>query len=658
MTRNIPMTLAAIPAALMLVGTALANERTMDTVVVTASRTQELKRELSNNVTIIDEAEIKASPASTVAGLAQQHGLFVVTTGDTSNVQIRGYGNLSMSNEPENTVLTLVNGRRIGTANLGIMGLANVERIEIIRGPSAVQYGSSALGGVINIITKRGTEDKPYFSVEAGGGSDGLVREKLALGGAFSGFDLSLGLTNFSRQDVTTAEGGRWYHTDIDRNTTANLDLGYTFAENHRIGLSYHFGDTVSSLPTNNGGIRPFSQNTPSAFYNDYHKKFKNTAISYTGKTQDKVFDWSASYTTGREDNEYKAYGYTNFIENRTMNAQANYNGQMVSLSLGADALEYHHYESSATRKPKMADNGVYFSGKLRLLDERLIFSLGGRYDKYKNTTDEGASYSDDHFGGSYGLAWLPVEGLKLRANYAEGFKMPSPRQVGGSMWYAPNPDLKPEKSDTWEIGADLEWRALTASLTYFHSDYKNKIVGMSVMGMPRGYQFQNIKTATLAGVEGNLRADLGKAFAQPWSLSPYLGFTWLETRKSGDETQFITYNGSKINTLPNTPEWMFNYGVDFSHPGYKLKSRINAVTYGKLLTIDWSRGVFPAPYFERPSGTVVDLSVDKGIADWGKNTLTLRAEVNNLFDRANEMYWGYPGAGRSFYIGLRYDYQ
>ena len=42
----------------------------------------------------------------------------------------------------------------------------------------------------------------------------------------------------------------------------------------------------------------------------------------------------------------------------------------------------------------------------------------------------------------------------------------------------------------------------------------------------------------------------------------------------------------------------------------------------------------------------------------WGKNTLTLRAEVNNLFDRANEMYWGYPGAGRSFYIGLRYDYQ
>lgn len=657
MERNNKMALAAIPAALMLAGLAQANESTMDTVVVTASRTQELKRELSSNVTIIDEAEIRASTASTVADLAQQQGLLIVTTGDTSNVQIRGYGNLSMSNEPENTVLTLVNGRRVGSANLGIMGLANVERVEIIRGPSAVQYGSSALGGVINIITKRGTKDKPYFSLEAGGGSDGLVREKLALGGALGGFDLSLGLANFSRNDVTTAEGGRWYHTDVDRNMTAHVDLGYTFAENHRIGLSYHLGDTISSLPTNNGGIRPFSQNTPSAFYNNYHKKFDNTAISYTGKTKDKMFDWSASYTTGREDNEYKTYGYTNFIESRMLNAQGNYNGQMVSLSVGADALEYRHYESRAPKKPKMADNGVYFSGKLRLLDERLIFSLGGRYDKYKNTAIDGSSYTDNRFGGAYGVAWLPTEGLKLRANYAEGFKMPSPRQVGGSApWYNPNPNLKPEESDTWEIGADLEWRTLTASLTYFHSDYKNKIIGLAVTGMPRGYQFQNIKTATLAGVEGNLRVDLGKAFGQAWNLSPYFGFTWLEKRESGDATQFITYNGSKINTLPNTPEWMFNYGVDFSHPGYKLKSRINAVTYGTLLTRDWSQ--MSAPYFERPSGTVVDMSLDKELAAWGRNALTLRAEVNNLFDRANEMYWGYPGPGRSFYVGLRYDYQ
>ena len=173
------MALAAIPVALILATNAWADETTMSTVVVTANRTQELKRELSCNVMIIDEAGIKASPAATMADLMAQNGLLVVTTGSTSNVQIRGYGSLTMSRESENTVLTLINGHRVGNSNLATMGLANVERVEIIRGPSAVQYGSSALGGVINIITKRGT-GKPYASIGAGartGGFGRLIRQ-------------------------------------------------------------------------------------------------------------------------------------------------------------------------------------------------------------------------------------------------------------------------------------------------------------------------------------------------------------------------------------------------------------------------------------------------------------------------------------------------
>ena len=120
---------------------------TLDTVVVTANRVQEAKREVSSNITIIDSDDIKASTATTVADLVVQQGFNVVTTGDTSNVQIRGFGNLSMTTEYENTVLVLLNGRRTGNSNLAVAGLANVERVEIIRGPAAVQYGSNALGG-------------------------------------------------------------------------------------------------------------------------------------------------------------------------------------------------------------------------------------------------------------------------------------------------------------------------------------------------------------------------------------------------------------------------------------------------------------------------------------------------------------------------------
>lgn len=653
--------LAALPAALALSGTPWAGEAGMREMVVTASRTQEAKRELSANVTIISEADIRASTASTLADLMTQQGLMVVSTGDTSSVQVRGYGTLTMSNEPENTVLMLINGRRVGSANLGFMGLANVERIEIIRGPSAVQYGSSALGGVINVITKRGEANKPYASLEVGAGSSGLVREKMAAGGAFGDLDVALGLTNYTRNDLSTSEFGRWHHTDVDHNTMGSLDVGYALAKNHRIGLSHVRGDVASNLTSGSGGIRGAGANTPSSAYSAYRKINETTSLSYTGNTDDKRFDWSASYSSGREDNQYKTASppYISFVETQTLNAQVGYNGSLVSLSVGVDTLEYRNYASNAPAKPTMADNGAYFSSKLRLLDERLIFSLGGRYDRYTNTSVSATSYTDSHIGGSYGVAWLPVDGLKLRANYAEGFKMPSPRQVGGSTpYYNANSNLQPEKGKTWEIGADVDWRALAASVTYFHSDYENKIVGVAVTGMPLAYQWQNIKTATLAGVEGSLRYDIGKAFGKGWSLAPYGNFTWLATRRNGDASQRYTYNGSTTDILANTPEWMFSYGVDYADPAYKFKSRLSANTYGTVLTRDYTRS--GSPYFERPMGTVVNWSVDKELAELSNKagTLSLRAEINNLFNGRNEIYWGYPGQGRNFYAGIRYDYK
>ena len=101
----------------------------------------------------------------------------------------------------------------------------------------------------------------------------------------------------------------------------------------------------------------------------------------------------------------------------------------------------------------------------------------------------------------------------------------------------------------------------------------------------------------------------------------------------------------------------MASYGIDYVHPGYKIKSRINANYYGRKYTNDTAHGT---GYFKQNSGTVVNLSLEKELADLSSRfgALTLRAEINNLFDGANEMYLSYPGAGRSFYVGLRYDFK
>jgi vitamin B12 transporter len=327
----------------------------------------------------------------------------------------------------------------------------------------------------------------------------------------------------------------------------------------------------------------------------------------------------------------------------------------MLSLSAGLDYVKYDVSQTDDVAKTSMEDKAIYITGKLRFLEEKLIFSASGRYDKYTNDGNLISSSKDDNFGGAVGVAWLPVNWLKFRANYAEGFRMPTPNQVGGDMKYDnPNPGLLPEKSKTYEFGADVNWNYINGALTYFHSDWENKIVRIGVKGMPRSYQWQNIKDATLAGFEGSFSADVGKAFRQNYSLSPYVSFTWLRTRKNKDPSQFIAYHDNDV--LVNTPEWMISYGLNYAHPGYKIKSRLNANYYGSTIT---SHSTSRTGYFRRPSGTVLNLSVEKELADLGDRfgRLTLRGEINNLTNSANEMYWSYPGQARSFYVGLRYDF-
>lgn len=623
-----------------------------DTVVVTATRGKEQKRDIPSNVTIIDQEAIKASTAQTLTDLIVEQGFNSASYNDTAGVQIRGFGQLTGPPENTNTVLILLNGRRTGNANLTLTGLQNVERIEIIRGPSAVQYGSSAMGGVINIITKRGT-DTPNASFELGMGSDDLNREKLAFNGAAKGLDVALGVSNYGRSDLTTSGDRQWFHTEIDHNTNLNVDLGYSFNPNHRAGVTYNFGDIRSQLPSGSG-IRPYSANTPATRFTDYQKNTDNTAFSYAGNTSNKTWDWAANYSFGNYDQK----PFANNLDTKFFNGQADYIQRLFSASFGLDDYEYASDPSSWSTK----DVGIYATGKVRAAAERLVFTAGLRYDSYTNKSTV-LSADDSHTGGSVGVAYLPERWVKLRANFAEGFKVPSPQQVAGdgAVFYLPNLSLQPEASKTFEFGGDIDWQYVEAGLTWFHADWDNKITGLGAPGACSGgfgcFQYQNLKSSTLAGLEGSLSSDVTKGLGRTFSLAPYLSFTWLQTRRNNDSSQLIVFNGSTTDTLPNTPEWMVSYGLKYTDPRLKMASRVNAAYYGDLLTRDFS--VPSSPYIQRPTGTVVNLSIEKElIALVGvRNKLTVRSEINNLFDGANEMYWGYPGSGRSFYLGLRYDY-
>ena len=651
---------------------------TLDEIVVTASRTEESRREITSNVTVINEKDIAASTASTVADILVEQGLNAVRYQDTAGVQIRGYGNMSMQTEYENTILILVNGRRTGNANPALAGLANVERIEIIRGPSAMQYGSSAMGGIINIITRRGLEGV-VAGLELGLGSDSLKNEKFSISGAGKDLDFALGVTNYERGDLTLKDQIRWYHTNVDNNSMLNADIGYTF-KNQRVGFNYNFGDVKSELSSGNGGVRNADGiiiTTPESNFTKYQKHHNTTGFSYEGDTPSKAFNWLAQYTFGNYDQDNinpttGANSYASYLNTRFFNVQGGYNGSLVSASVGLDNYKYSsdpdHLPSSG--EWYMRDTGVYATGKLRLFDEKLIFSAGLRYDSYANDNNLLDDAGDGNTSASVGAAYLPQRWLKLRVNYAEGFKMPSPTQMAGdgAIYYLPNMDLLPEKNKTVEFGGDINWNYINTSVTWFHSDWENKIVNLSVperydecSGGWGCYQAQNLKSSTLAGLEGAFSFDVVKAFDFDAGLEPFVSFTWLHTRKNNDVSQQITTCAScgaeQIDTLPNTPELMVSYGVKYAHPRLKLNARLNANYYGTMWKRDYS-GAYNG-YFEQPTGTTVNLSAEKELARFGEHggALTLRTEITNLFDGANEIHWGYPSAGRGFYVGLRYSF-
>ncbi len=148
----------------------------MDEVVVTAGRVVEKVQDQTVSVTIINAEEIAASPARDLGDLLAEKGIGYIqkNPGALTTVAIRGFRTNAQTSDLLGYSLVLLNGRRAGTGNMAMILTRDVERIEIVRGPGAVQYGSAAMGGVINIITRQGAG--PLSAKVFGGvGSFGFV---------------------------------------------------------------------------------------------------------------------------------------------------------------------------------------------------------------------------------------------------------------------------------------------------------------------------------------------------------------------------------------------------------------------------------------------------------------------------------------------------
>jgi outer membrane receptor protein involved in Fe transport len=167
---------------------------------------------------------------------------------------------------------------------------------------------------------------------------------------------------------------------------------------------------------------------------------------------------------------------------------------------------------------------------------------------------------------------------------------------------------------------------------------------------------YRNLTGATLAGFELSLRYDVARAIGYDFSFSPYLDLTWLTARKNKDKITANALVTIAPDILSNTPEVLASFGIDFDYPGIGLSANLNASYIGERYVRDWYTAGYP--WKVQPRITVVDLSFQKTLADFGeKGELSLKGQIGNFFDEDEGYAPDVLMPGRNFYLGLAYSF-
>ncbi len=630
--------------------------KTMQQVVVTASRIEESKKEVTSNVSVITQEDIAQSPSQNLADLLAENGLGHIQKypGSLTSIGIRGFRTDTHGNDLQGHVLILLDGRRAGSGNAAKILTKNVERVEIIRGPGAVQYGSAGMGGVINVITRKGNDNSLF--VEAGAGS--FDRFEGSVGGTAkgSGFDFSGSLTVRSNDDYETGSGDTFYNTGINQEVGISLQGGYTFSKNHRIGMIFTGFDVDEA-----GSPGYLSQNDRDNFNDKSNYSFDT---KYTGQSGSGNYLWMARYFFGQDKNSWidpvdsNPSGWDNGIdsENKTdqMGAQAQVTGLFgqYTLTAGFDWIDYKVKNTWSPNETTYENPAFFLLGKAKFLEEKLITTFGVRFDWFEVAVVDpvGRNESTDNLTPQIGLAYHATDNLKLRIQYAEGFMMPSAKQlaidtVSWGRRVVGNPDLDSEKSTTYEGGIDYYKKSFKGSLTYFHTDFEDKIVTVDLGGGTQSWD--NVGDATIAGVEAAISYDFGELMEVAWEIRPYLQATFLtelKDKENGEDLQYVNDTTVSTGLVANNGQGLF--------------CRFNVAYYSSQDVKDYESGGSPTPIVELDSVTLASLTASYRFYESDQfGAFTIRGELENLFDEDYAHVKGYPMPGRSFFISLRWDY-
>lgn len=582
------------------------------TLVITANRVEQPVSSVLAPIVVIDRAEIESRQVQSLPELLKTlPGVQIATLGGRGHIS-----SLFIRGTNSNHSLVLMNGRPIaamvaGTPDLSQIPLGNIERIEYIRGPRAAVYGSDAIGGVINLITKTSAKNGSETHLKGGAGSHGYGQGELrtvqSLG---QKTDMNM-LIGYERTDGF----------DVVANTKQPDRDGFA-SRNGQIGLNHAFNDAWSAdfnaqgydnLTDTDGST---DQSRVQAFQYDGGLKFQGKDLSSRLEAsygENKLKTWQEA--KGEASGEPIHTGLTRFS---WINSWSGIEG--MNLTGGADwQREEMKSDSRSYGKtfsaPDRDNTGLFAVGSYRW--QALLWELSGR-------TDDNQQYGRHN-------TWSAASGLDIdenhnvRLSYGTGFKAPTFNQL-----YYPgseNPTLKPEESKNLELGLSGRYSAWDWSVNLYRNRIDNLIyclTSMSYTCNPKN------TTADIKGVETEIGIDTGPVHHR-------LSYDYTRAKDKGNQDLQL------LRRAEHKGSWIADTRFDATTLTTEL------LYVGKRYDNNWATN----QRVELGAYTLLNLAASYEVTQ----QFTLGGRIDNLFDRDYAPAYGYASPGTEFKVTADYRF-
>ena len=622
-------------------GTAFAQEDlqefALEDMVVTASRVPTQKVDTPADISVITKEEIAdQNYASASDALRAIPGVNVLGSGAKGSSM--GQDKILLNGDER--VLVLVDGRRM---NLGSSGNSSadwlppvnaIERIEVLKGGGSALYGTDAVGGVINVIMKKGSEIGNHVTVKAAGGSWNAEQYAISASGSNdSGLGLIVSATKERRGEYKfkNANGKSQLLKNSGYDDTGVIvKLDQKVGEDNRIGVNFEH--------INADGGSPFGY---SGFGNtDSHKRISNNvALRY---------DWNESSDERGYVQVYKNYQHAHFrspvasrqsnFTDSTIGIEAQQNFKFSDTDELTAGLEY--YKTTV-------DNNALYTGK-RDINNKAIFAEN-RWE-FAPTWQLNAGLRYDHHS-KYGSKVTPKVALNKKfdensnayLSWGRVFNAPTTddlfwHQVDSSQWgtfytYG-DPNLKPEKGYVWTFGGNTKLNEKTSlSANVFYSKITDAI-DWDYTSVPNYTLAVNVNKEKRRGLELSLNHDFDD------NLSAYASYTYVQVKQ--DKGKGFTKD---LTTKPN----IYRAGLKYKNADWLFTLNANAVT-GQS-----EKNFVDSSYFTLDLGAQYKINDNAKLFINGYNLTNARyAEFGGLYKNGEAKY---PMAGRSFIIGAEYTF-